>query len=53
MRLTHKQKVKLARKMRTHKELIEKVPIFQTKAWEQRVEAIKRRIEKTRKRKHE
>ena len=45
-KLTHKEKVKMARKMRTHKELIERVPIFQTKAWTERVEAIKRKVKK-------
>ena len=32
----HKDKVKLARKMRTYQELKEKVPIFQTESWEAR-----------------
>ena len=49
MKLSHGQKVKLARKMRTSKELKEKVPIFQTRAWEMRVEAIKGRVEKKKK----
>jgi len=39
MKLTHKQKVKLARKLRTRKELIAKVPIFQTRAWNERAKA--------------
>lgn len=41
----HKDKVKLARKMRTHVELKAKVPIFQTEAWEKRKKAIKKRSE--------
>ena len=39
MKLTHRQKVKLARRMRTRKELIAKVPIFQTRAWGERAKA--------------
>ena len=34
----HKKLKTSARKMRTKKELKKKVPIFQTNAWEQRVE---------------
>ncbi len=37
--MNHKQKVKLARKMRTLKEIKEKTPIFQTAYWEARVKA--------------
>ena len=42
--MKHKEKVRLARKLRTHKELKDRVPIFQTKAWEIRKKAIERRI---------
>jgi len=51
MKLTHKQKVKLARKLRTRKELKKRpgfprgTPIFQTKAWEERKEARRRKHE--------
>jgi len=36
MKITHKQKVKLARKLLTKKEISEHTPIFQSQAWEQR-----------------
>jgi hypothetical protein len=36
MRIKHRDKVKLARKMRTSQELGKGVPIFETAAWEQR-----------------
>ena len=37
--MTHKQKIKLARKMRTQEDIKNHVPIFQTKAWFRRKEA--------------
>jgi len=37
---THKQKVRMARKMRTPKETRKRVPIFQTDAWDRRKEGI-------------
>ena len=43
--LKHKDKVKLARKIRTRGEIKASVPIFQTKAWEERAEGIKKRVE--------
>jgi hypothetical protein len=46
MKFTHKQKVKMARRMRTRKEIQDRVPIFQTKAWDERSEAIQKRIAK-------
>jgi len=49
MKLTHKQKVKMARKMRTLWELKKRsgrVSIFQTRAWEKRKKAIQERIKK-------
>lgn len=49
VKLSHEQKVKIARKMRTLKELKEKVSIFQTEAWEKRREARMRREERKRK----
>ena len=57
--MKHKDKVKLARKLRTRIETKKKtrVPIFQTEAWEARKKAIanrvKRRIELAKKRKEE
>ena len=46
MKKTHKEKVKMARKMCTKKEAIAKVPIFQTSAWDKRKQAIKKRVTK-------
>jgi hypothetical protein len=43
-RLTHKKKIKMARKMRTHPELVEKVSIWSTKAWTRRAQAIRDRV---------
>lgn len=37
-------KKKLARKLRTQEEIKKKVPIFQTKAWENRKEAISKKV---------
>jgi hypothetical protein len=44
--MTHKQKVRLARKMRTPKEIRKRVPIFQTDEWDRRKEAIAKRVNK-------
>ena len=46
MKLTHKQKVKLAHKLRTPQELRDKVSIWLSKGWSARQEAIKNRVEK-------
>jgi len=43
--MKHKDKVKLARKMRTQEEIKAKVPIFSTDAWNSRVKAIKKKVE--------
>jgi hypothetical protein len=48
--LTHKQKVRMARKMRTPQEIQKHVPIFQTEAWERRNEAIAIRVRRQGKR---
>ena len=48
--LTHKQKVGLARKMRTPAEVRKRVPIFETEGWERRKEAIVIRVQKQGKR---
>jgi len=37
--MKHKDKVKLARKMRTKAEIKSRVPIFETEAWEKRKKA--------------
>ena len=44
--MTHKEKVKLARKMRTRDEEVQGVGIFLTKAWEKRRLAIKKRVKR-------
>lgn len=41
--MTHKQKVRVARKMRTQEELKARVSIFDTKAWSQRKLQIAKR----------
>ena len=43
--MNNKQKTKMARRMRTPKEIKEGVPIFQTDAWEKRKEAKRRKVE--------
>ena len=44
--MNHKQKVKLARKMRSKLEIKERVPIFQTNFWERRIVLIKNNVAK-------
>jgi len=44
--MKHKEKVKLARKLRTNDELKSGVPIFQSESWEKRKEAIKNRVKR-------
>ncbi len=51
MRLTHKQKVKMARRMRTREEVKNKTPIFQTEAWDRRKEAKEVKVRKLRNKK--
>ncbi len=46
MKLNHKQKVKLAKRLRTREEIKRKVSIWLTKAWEKRKMAIQKKIEK-------
>ena len=46
MKLTHKQKVKMARKMRTKLEIENRTPIFETEAWEARKKAIWERLKR-------
>ena len=42
--MNHKNKVKLARKLRSQEEIKKKTPIFQTKNWEARKEAISKKV---------
>lgn len=49
MKLSHKQKVKMARKMRTRFEIKMRVPIFTSRAWILRSAAIQARLKKKRK----
>lgn len=43
--MKHKQKVKMARRMRSREEIKKKVPLFQSKAWENRKEAKLKKVE--------
>ena len=42
--MNHKQKLNLARKLRTPAEESKKVPVFQTRAWYDRSKAIEKRL---------
>jgi len=55
MKQTHKQKIQLARKMRTNQEIIDKVNLFDSAAWNKRTEARRKKIKKqmTKKRNNE
>ncbi len=44
--MNHKQKLKMARKMRTRDEERRNVSVFQTEAWNKRSEAIRQRVAK-------
>ena len=44
MKKTHKEKVKMAKRMRSKREVEADVPIFQSSAWNQRRDAIRRRV---------
>ena len=44
MKLTHKQKVKMARKMRTKEDIKSNAPIFATENWLRRATLIQRRV---------
>ena len=46
MKQTHKQKVKLARAMRTEKEASDKVNLFDSKEWNKRKEARLKKLKK-------
>lgn len=43
--MNHKQKVKLARKMRSKEEINDRIPIFSTKAWNKMKDGIRQRAE--------
>ena len=45
--MKHKDKIKLARKLRTIAEKLARVPIFQTKNWASRQKAIRERVKNT------
>jgi len=47
--MKHTDKIKMARKMLTKKEVLKKTPIFQSEAWESRKEAKKLRVSKLKK----
>ena len=47
MKLTHQQKLSMARKMRSKEEEKKKTPFFETKAWEARQRAIQERVQRT------
>ena len=42
--MTHKDKKKLARKLRSREEIKKRTPIFQTNNWEKRKEARQKRV---------
>jgi len=46
MKLNHKQKIRMARKMRTQSDIKKHVPIFQTERWIERSLRIQMRIKK-------
>ena len=46
IKYNHKQKVKIARKLRTKIETSEHTPIFGTKNWMNRKKAIKQRVKR-------
>lgn len=47
--LSHKQKIKLARKLRTKEEQKRRISIFATKAWEDRKQSIENRVNRKQK----
>ena len=42
--MKHKQKVKIARRLRTKKDIQEHAPIFNTESWEKRKKATRQRV---------
>jgi hypothetical protein len=44
--LTHKAKVKIAKRLRTLDELIQRKPIFETAGWERRKKRLARKVKK-------
>lgn len=51
--MQHKQKIKLARKMRSASELVQGVSVFDTKLWNARKEKIRQRVIRIQKGEHE
>ena len=50
IKMTHKNKMRLARKMMTAQEIRKRIPIFQSKQWEQRT--LARRSKQLKQREH-
>lgn len=44
--MKHSNKVKLARRLQTHEELVDRVSIFNTMAWNKRKKAIQERVKR-------
>jgi hypothetical protein len=51
MKLNHKTKVKMARKMQSNEEKFKKIPLFDSSAWEKRKEAKAIKVAKVAKKK--
>jgi len=51
--MKHKEKIKLARRLRTNDELKSGVPIFQSENWEKRKEAIRSRVKRIQAKSHQ
>ena len=51
--MKHKQKVKIARKLLSNKERLDKKPLFLSKGWEDRKAAIAGRVQRQQKATHE
>ena len=51
--MKHKEKIKLARRLRTNDELKSGVPIFQSENWEKRKEAIRSRVKRIQAKAHQ
>lgn len=51
--MNHKQKIKLAKRLRSRSEFIQGKPIFETKRWDERKEAIRLRVIRKQKGEHD
>ena len=47
--MDHRQKQRLARRMRTQTEIINRTPVFETQYWENRKKKIKKKFENRKK----